>query len=176
MRARRVWHGGGDAQKIGHTARHGRAMQKDALYVRCAMKSRIVCMNDHYYALAGPGVCHPSQGGVESNDMCLSLAEYKKMGSHARCREKPGFSCRECNREFVAGKSKTYLQGNGDGRVCEACYSKAYNAKQPAFCCVLCAKEVPQGHRSYPHGDGDGRMCATCYRKRRLEITQGIST
>jgi predicted transcriptional regulator len=53
MRARRVWHGGGDAQKIGHTARHGRAMQKDALYVRCAMKSRIVCMNDHYYALAG---------------------------------------------------------------------------------------------------------------------------
>jgi len=123
-----------------------------------------------------PGVCHPSQGGVEATDMCLSLAEYKKMGSHARCREKPGFSCRECNREFVAGKSKTYLQGNGDGRVCEACYSKAYNAKQPAFCCVLCAKEVPQGHRSYPHGDGDGRMCATCYRKRRLEITQGIST
>jgi len=40
------------------------------------------------------------------------------------CREKPGFSCRECNREFGQGQSKTYLHGDGGGRMCDSCYQR----------------------------------------------------
>ena len=118
-----------------------------------------------------PGVCHPSQGdGVDSTDDMMSWDAMKalksgKKGSHARSEEteKPALKCRVCKREFGKGKLRSFRHGDGGGRICEVCYQRARQKKQPGCDCAECGKRVPQGGRSYAHGNGGERICNACY-------------
>jgi len=118
-----------------------------------------------------PGVMHPQGSGIDAIDTMTweqvkaKFGKTTTKGSHARSEEteKPALKCRVCKREFIQGKLRSFRHGDGGGRICEVCYQRARQKKQPGCECAECGKRVPQGGRSYAHGNGGERICNACY-------------